>query len=84
MKLNKDNLHLHLITYQLSMIGLTIDDIKENEYWYNENMLSEEQFKEFKKYAIQTIKKVLRCKYNTAERAFDWFNLGYGLKVNKI
>jgi len=81
MKLTKNNLHLHLIEYQLSMIGLTIDCVKEDKEWYNNYTLSEQQYQEFKQYSIETIKKVLRCNYNIAEKTFDWFDLGYGLKV---
>ena len=36
-KVNRTNITDHLIEYQLKMIGKTVDEIKEDELWYNNN-----------------------------------------------
>jgi hypothetical protein len=81
--INRYNITDHLIEYQLNMIGLTIDDVKHEESWYDKYCLSPEQYEAFKSYAIPLLKKVFKFNKGKAESTFSWFDLGYGLSVKK-
>lgn len=82
MKINRTNITDHLIEYQLNMIGKTINEIKEDELWYVNNTMTEEQYEEFKRYAIPLLKKIFKFNKGKAESTFSWFNLQFGLKIN--
>ena len=78
---NKENLTEHLIKYQLDLVGKTYDDALKDERWYSNYTITEEQNKEFTKYATSIIKKVYKCNKSHTQSRLFWFNLNYGLKV---
>jgi len=80
-KVNRTNITDHLIEYQLKMVGKTVDEIKEDELWYSNNTMTEEQREEFKRYAIPLLKKIFKFNKSKAESTFGWFDLQYGLKI---
>ena len=80
-KVIRKNLVNHLISKQLSYVNKTIDDIKDDELWYQTNTLTEDQFSEWKEYCLKTIKKTIKCTKEAANKEFMWFNLQFGLKV---
>jgi len=80
-KVNRTNITDHLIEYQLKMVGKTVDEIKEDELWYNNNTMTEEQHEEFKRYAIPLLKKIFKFNKSKAESTFGWFDLQFGLKI---
>ena len=80
-KVNRTNITDHLIEYQLKMVGKTIDEIKEDEKWYFNNTMTEEQHEEFKRYAIPLLKKIFKFNKSKAESTFGWFDLQFGLKI---
>jgi ferritin len=80
--INRTNISEHLIEYQLNMIGKTIDDVKDDEKWYFNNTFTEEQFEEFKKYAIPLLQKIFKFNKTKANSTFQWFTLQYGLRIN--
>jgi uroporphyrinogen-III decarboxylase len=80
-KVNRTNITDHLIEYQLKMIGKTVDEIKEDEQWYINNTMTEEQHEEFKRYAIPLLKKIFKFNKSKAESTFGWFDLQFGLKI---
>ncbi len=80
-KVNRTNITDHLIEYQLKMVGKTIDEIKEDELWYSNNTMTEEQHEEFKRYAIPLLKKIFKFNKSKAESTFGWFDLQFGLKI---
>lgn len=82
-KINRENITLHLIEYQLEMVGKTLKDIEDVPYWYNEITMSKEQHEEFKKYAIPLLKKTFKFNNNRAKETFCWFDLNYGLKIQE-
>jgi hypothetical protein len=51
--------------------------------WYNENTMTQKQHDEWKEYSIRYIRKEKRMPLSYAERAFAWFDLSYGLKVEQ-
>jgi uroporphyrinogen-III decarboxylase len=79
--INRTNITEHLIEYQLKMVGKTIDEIKEDELWYSNNTMTEEQHEEFKRYAIPLLKKIFKFNKSKAESTFGWFDLQFGLKI---
>lgn len=81
MKINKDNLYDHLIEYELTMVGKTVEEVKKDEKWFSNNILTTEQHQSFKEYATELIKKTLKLKQKKAELQFSWFDLMYGLRV---
>jgi len=80
-KVNRTNITDHLIEYQLKMIGKTVDEIKEDEQWYINNTMTEEQHEEFERYAIPLLKKIFKFNKSKAESTFGWFDLQFGLKI---
>ncbi len=79
--INRTNISEHLIEYQLNMIGKTIDDVKDDEKWYFNNTFTDEQFEEFKKYAIPLLQKIFKFNKTKANSTFQWFILQYGLTI---
>jgi len=79
--INRTNITDHLIEYQLKMVGKTVDEIKEDELWYSNNTMTEEQHEEFKRYAIPLLKKIFKFNKSKAESTFGWFDLQFGLKI---
>ena len=81
MKVNRLNIADHLIEYQLSMVGKTIEDAKKDDMWFFNWTMTQEQADEFKAYAIPLLKKVFKCNKSRAEGIFSWFSLEFGLRV---
>jgi hypothetical protein len=80
-KVNRENITDHLIEYQLNMVGKTIKEIEEDEFWFSNNTMTSEEHEEFKKYAIPLLKKVFKFNKSKAERTFGWFDLSFGLRI---
>ena len=80
-KITRDNIARHLVEYQLLMVGKTIEDTLSDDKWYFNWTWTTAQYESFKNYAIPLIKKTFKCNKSKAERTFQWFNLGYGLRI---
>ena len=80
-RINRTNITNHLIEYQLQMIGKTVEDVKNDEQWYYNNTMTQEQFEEFKAYAIPLLKKIFKFNKSKAENTFSWFSLQFGLRI---
>ena len=78
---NRTNINDHLIEYQLNMIGKTIDDVKDDEESFSTNTMTSKQHEVFKAYAIPLLRKIFKFNKGKAERTFQWFDLGYGLRI---
>lgn len=83
-KPNRENIAMHLVEYQMNMIGKTFEDAECTPYFFQDFTMTQEQFLEFKKYAIPLLKKVLRCNKAKADQTFDWWNLNWGLRIHPI
>lgn len=82
-KINRETITDHLIEYQLIMIGKTLKEAEDNPTWFLEFTMTKEQHEEFKKYAIPLLKKVFKFNTNRAKNTFEWFNLGFGLRIKE-
>lgn len=82
-KINRENIAIHLIEYELNMVGKTLEEAEKSSTWYSDNNMTEEQYEMFKGYAIPLIKKVFRCSKKRAEETFKWFDFMYGIRVIK-
>lgn len=80
-KITRENIAEHLVKYQLEMVGKTWDDAMADEQWYYNITMTQQQFDDFMSYALPLAKKVLKCNKSTAQRALDWFNLQFGLRI---
>lgn len=80
-KINRTNIADHLIRYQLDMVGKTWDEAQQDDMWFFNWTMTEEQADEFRRYAIPLIKKVFKCNRRKAEATFGWFWLEFGLRV---
>jgi len=80
-KITRDNITRHLQEFQLKMIGKTIDDVKDDPEWFNNNTFTVEQLADFNVYALALIKKTFRMSTKKAKDTLGWFNLNYGLRV---
>lgn len=81
MKVTRDNIMRHLIEYELGMVGKTMMDTLDDEEWYFNITMTQAQHNEFRKYAIELIKKTFKCNTTKATHTFDWFNFGFGLRI---
>lgn len=72
-------LFIELINYQLKEHGVTYADVKENPSWYMEYKTTPEKEKEFLKYCVSRISKVLKINEAQAELEASWFILQWGL-----
>jgi hypothetical protein len=79
--INRTNIQDHLIEYQLNMVGKTVEDAKKDELWFHNFTMSSQQHELFKSYAIPLLRKVFKFNKGKAEQTFQWFDLGYGLRI---
>ena len=82
-KVNRTNISEHLVEYQLNMVGKTMLDVEGDEEWYSNNTITQEQHEEFKRYAIQLLKKIFKFNKGKAEQTFQWFDLQFGLRIKQ-
>ena len=80
-KINRDTICDHLIEYQFTYIGKTVQEANDNPNWIREWSISQEDYDKFKEYAIPLIKKVFRSGKGRAEKTFAWFDLQFGLRI---
>jgi aminoglycoside/choline kinase family phosphotransferase len=79
----KDEVVLEILNKQLSYFDKTVDDVKDNEKWYEENSFTEKQFEEWKNFSIELLRKKLKFNKTFAEKQFMWINLMWGFKVKE-
>jgi hypothetical protein len=79
--INRTNIAEHLIRYQLEMIGRTWEEAQNDDMWFFNWTMTQEQADQFRAYAIPLIKKVFKCNKSRAEGTFSWFFLEFGLRV---
>ncbi|MFN9112864.1 MAG: hypothetical protein ACK5XN_22595 [Bacteroidota bacterium] len=80
-KITRENIERHLLEYQLSMVDKTLmDTIDDDKWWFNITM-TQEQHNEFRNYAVKLIRKTFRCNKANGEKTFDWFNGNFGLRI---
>jgi aminoglycoside/choline kinase family phosphotransferase len=79
----KDEVLLEILNKQLSYFDKTVDDVKDNEKWYEENSFTEEQFEEWKNFSIELLRKKLKFNKTFAEEQFMWINLMWGFKIKE-
>jgi aminoglycoside/choline kinase family phosphotransferase len=79
----KDEVLLKILNKQLSYFDKTVDDVKDNEKWYEENSFTEEQFEEWKNFSIELLRKKLKFNKTFAEKQFMWINLMWGFKIKE-
>jgi hypothetical protein len=80
-KITRENITRHLIEYQLAMVGKSMMDTLDDDKWYFNITMTQEQHEEFKRYAIPLLKKIFKFNKAKAEQTFDWFDLQFGLRI---
>lgn len=80
-KVTRETLERHLLVYQLNMVGKNLLDTLDDDRWYFNITMTFAQREEFRKYAIKTIKKILKCNTTTAKEVYDYFNKNLGLRI---
>jgi hypothetical protein len=80
-KVNRANITRHLIEYQLDMVGKRLVDTLDDDMWYFNWTMTQEQHEEFKRYAIPLLKKIFKFNKGRAEQTFDWFDMQFGLRI---
>ena len=80
-KADKISLVEELIRIQLEMVDKTVEEVDEDRFWFSNNQFEEDQFENFKSYAISKIMESLKLSEYKAERFFNRFYLDYGLKI---
>jgi hypothetical protein len=80
-KVNRANITRHLIEYQLDMVSKRLVDTLDDDMWYFNWTMNQEQHEEFKRYAIPLIKKIFKCNKGRAESTFGWFDMQFGLRI---
>ncbi len=80
-KVNRGNIMRHLIEYQLDMVGKRVVDTLDDDKWYFNWTMTNNQKSEFNKYAIKLMKKVFKFNTNKAKENLSWFNNQFGLRI---
>jgi hypothetical protein len=80
-KVNRANITRHLIEYQLDMVGKRLVDTLDDDMWYFNWTMTQEQHEEFKRYAIPLLKKIFKFNKGRAESTFGWFDMQFGLRI---
>jgi len=80
-RINRENIGDHLVDYQLGMIGKSTQEAHMTKDWFTKWTMTQEQHDAFKAYAIPLLKKVLKINKGRAEANFQWFDLGFGLRI---
>ena len=80
-KINRANITRHLIEYQLDMVGKRLVDTLDDDLWYFNWTMTQEQHEEFKRYAIPLLKKIFKFNKGRAESTFGWFDMQFGLRI---
>jgi hypothetical protein len=80
-KINRGNITRHLIEYQLDIVGKRLVDTLDDDKWYFNWTMTPEQYSNFEKYAIRTLKKVFKFNTNKAKETFNWFYNQFGLRI---
>ena len=80
-EINRSNIMRHLIEYQLDMVGKRLVDTLDDDRWYFNWTMTDEQSKEFNKYAIKTLKKVFKFNSNKAKDCLSWFHEQFGVRI---
>jgi len=81
LKINRENIGVHLMDYQLMLIDKTRIDLLNDDKWKSHWKITLEQHTQLHGYAISLIKKVFHCNKRKAEETFKWFELQFGLKI---
>ena len=77
----RENIGTHLVEYQLSLVGKTMEDARQDDKWYDNITMTSKQHEMFKSYAIPLKRKIFKCNKKRAETTFAWFDLAQGLRV---
>jgi hypothetical protein len=78
--INRNNILQHLWEYEFWLAGKKLVDLLDTTNYKFDFTITWEQYYSFREYAIQLIKKVLRCNRTKAEMAFDKFYEEFGLR----
>tara|TARA_R100000541_G_scaffold14706_3_gene24091 strand:- start:838 stop:1101 length:264 start_codon:yes stop_codon:yes gene_type:complete len=80
-EINRGNIMRHLMEKQLDMVGKRLVETLDDDKWYFNWTMTNEQYKEFNKYAIKTMKKVFKFNTNKAKESLSWFHQQFGLRI---
>lgn len=78
-KINRENCYIHLLEKMFNLVDKTIQDALLDKW--REWKITEEQYLNFKKYALSVIQKVFKIPKKKAEVQFDWFWENHGLLI---
>lgn len=80
-KVTRENIEKYLLEYQLEIIGKHLVDTLDDDLWYFNFTMTRVQRDEFRKHAIKTIQRVLKCNRGKAYDIFDHFVGNLGLRI---
>ena len=75
---NRENCYIHLLEKMFNLVDKTTQDAILDSKW-KEWAITEEQFLNYKKYALSLIQKVFKIPKKKAEKQFLWFWISHGL-----
>ena len=81
MSVNRSNIAEHLMDYQLKMIGKTRMDVVDDDRWFFNFTMTQQQLLEFRKYAIPLLQKVFHFRKEKAELVFQSFRDLFGVRI---
>jgi hypothetical protein len=67
---------------ELDLAGVDHSVLKSDEQWYQNNTMTPEQHKEWKKWFIAESRKIFKLTKKGAEQEFQYFDLSYGLRIH--
>jgi len=80
-KSNRTNIAMHLLEYQLNIIGKTTVDTKKNPKWFKDWKINTSDYTLLKSYSLKALKKVFKFNTKKAKETFKWWYEQFGLTI---
>lgn len=80
-KIKRETIGEHLVDKQLSIIGKTRMDILDDDRFFFNNTMTQQQLLDFKKYSVALIQKIFHCRKSKAEEVFESFRTLFGVRI---
>jgi hypothetical protein len=83
-KIDRKNLVTHMMDYQLELAGKTRLDLVDDIDWKINIYLTIDQYRQFRGYSINLMRKVLKINRKKAEHNFYWFYRLFGFNLKRV
>lgn len=80
MRNKRDDVLKEIINKELEKYNLTMTDVLDSKDWFTKYTMTNDEWKEWKSYSIELMRKKLKMSKKVAEKEFVWIDLMWGLR----